>query len=142
VDDPNAAIKKFIIGASLLVGFGAYAAAILWAGIASLGSATEPILPDPLTPLITGVGAALATSFGAFVGFKPKLGSEAFAMPSFKVPSLQAAAAFVYFVSLLAALLFWLLDGFSPTTAEIIRNQTLTLGGVVLGAVIVSLNTN
>jgi hypothetical protein len=56
------------------------------------------------------------------------------------LPWLNAAAAYVYFFSLLAALVGWLLTGLSPFAAEILRTMSLSLVGVIAGVLAVMLN--
>lgn len=139
----NDTVKKLIVVISFLLGLGFYIGAILIAGLDSLKGPNEPAIPEILSALVTGVGGALATNFGAFMGISLNTtgGATAFKVPQFQMPSVQSIGALVYFVSLLAALGFWAADSFSPTTAELIRNQGATLAGAIVGIVVVSLNT-
>lgn len=140
----NLTIKKAIIGAAFIIGLGFYIYEIWVAGEASLKDLAEPAIPEALSALVTGVGAALAANFGAFMGITistGNTGSGAFSLPQFELPSAQALGAAVYFLCLLLAGSYWVRDGLSADTAELIRNQGATVGGAIVGIVVVALNT-
>jgi hypothetical protein len=140
-------ILRLIYIVVILIVVGAYAGLIVWAGFASLGNAPEPDIPGALTGVVTGVGGVLATNFGAFLGVAVSGGTGGNrgllmtnARDAFRAPTAQAWASLGYLLVLLACFAFWILDGFSATTAEVIRTQTLTLFGVGVGALAVQLN--
>lgn len=133
----NDTIRKAIVAVSFLIGLVVYAWQIITAGLS--GTEVDPAV----TALITGVGAALATNFGAFMGisWNQTGGLTGFNLPTFKLPTAQALGALFYFLMLLLAAVLWLSKGLSPDAPEIIRNQVATLGGVIIGVVVVILNT-
>jgi hypothetical protein len=143
------ALRPLVI---VLLALGAlfYLAGILWAGVLSLQSNTVPELPEVVTYVITTIGGVLATNFGAVFGISvvPNGGKKAEQLNMFsllappasrtKVDKLQIIAAYLYIVSLLLALIFWLVDGLSDTSAPVLSTMTFTLIGVIggLGAVV------
>jgi phosphotransferase system glucose/maltose/N-acetylglucosamine-specific IIC component len=153
------------VGALLYVGgiFWAGIASLTHAG------PTPPEIPQIVTQAITVIGAALATHFGALFGISQFTGGNPRPIPRFyqinswaRLPSrkvkvqtaqgvrvreetppldnVQVLAAYLYFGSLLLALIFWALDGFSNSTADVVRNMSYSLVGVVGGVVAVVLN--
>jgi hypothetical protein len=130
-------IFRIIVGAAFILGFGFYALQIITVG---LGGSEAP---DAITAVVTGVGAALATNFGAYTGVTLNRtgGVGAFSLPSFRLPSAQALGALFYFIMLIIAGVLWAKDGFKADAPELIRNQVATLGGVIVGLIVVGLNT-
>lgn len=147
----------------LIVGFTAiaYIGGILWAGIASIKCPKVPVqIPDLVTQAITGIGAVLATNFGALFGIsqfanenrgnnptliniKKWYGLPVMSNSEDKVPFLDKLpiyAAYLYFISLLLALIFWCIAGLSDQSAQILKNMTSTLIGAAVGVLAVSLN--
>jgi len=136
----------------------AYLGGIAWAGVASLRSDSEPSIPEVVTQAITVIGGALATHFGAIFGIsqfttgKPRSISSAVNFTSWsKTPLragekesrlswLQVLAAYLYVFSLVAAVIFWGLDGFSGQSARVLSNMSFTLVGVLAGVLAVALN--
>lgn len=130
-----------------------YLGGIVWTGIANFFD-TVPEVPEWVTYMVTGVGGALATHFGATFGLsqaaaqaqktgksQPKDTEPPQASGGQEPPGrLQIAAAWFYLFSLLLALGFWAADLFSPESAELLRSMTFTLGGLGIGAVSVALN--
>ena len=53
---------------------------------------------------------------------------------------LQVVAAYLYVFSLVAAVVFWGLDGFSGESAQVLSNMSFTLVGVLAGVLAVALN--
>ena len=139
-----------IIWICLVIGLGGFAVLVFWAGWQSLAMTAKPAIHDGLTGFVTGVGGALATNFGATLGVSEYINRNLLApfstggLSAAVVPqrwlTLQVIAAWVYFVTLLAAGAFWILDGFSSNTADLVRNMAATFGGVVVGILIVRLN--
>jgi hypothetical protein len=145
----------------LIVAFAAlaYVGGIIWAGIASISSPTPPNIPELVTQTITGIGAVLATNFGALFGIAQFTGGNKGSNPNPKnvknwlrlpvIPQkteisildhLPVIAAYLYFFSLLIALLFWVIEGFSDQSAQVLKNMTSTLIGAAAGVLAVSLN--
>jgi len=138
----------------------AYIGGIIYAGIESLQSDTKPPLPELVTQTITVIGGALATHFGAIFGISQLDGGSPRPIPSpLNVKAwaavrplrqdeppqptlnfLQVIAAYLYIVSLVGAVVFWLLDEFSSESADILRNMSFTFVGVIGGVVAVILN--
>jgi hypothetical protein len=136
----------------------AYLGGIAWAGIASLGTEAEPTIPEVVTQAITVIGGALATHFGAIFGIsqfttgKPRSLSSAVNFNSWtrmplrngekesRLSWLQVVAAYLYVFSLVAAVIFWGLDGFSGQSARVLSNMSFTLVGVLAGVLAVALN--
>lgn len=138
-----------------------YLGGIVWTGIANFLD-TAPEVPEWVTYMVTGVGGALATHFGATFGLsqaaaqaqtqaaaraqktgksQPQDTSPPQASGSQKPPGkLQVAAAWFYVISLVLAVGFWGFDLFSPESAELLRSMSFTLGGLVIGALSVGLN--
>lgn len=139
-----------IIWICLVIGLGGFALLVFWAGWQSLQMTAKPAIHDGLTGFVTGVGGAFATNFGATLGVSEYINRSLLAPFSTRgvsaavVPqrwlTLQVLAAWVYFVTLLAAGGFWIFDGFSSNTADLVRNMAATFGGVVVGVLIVRLN--
>jgi hypothetical protein len=146
----------------LIVGFAtiAYIGGILWAGIASVTSPTMPKIPELVTQAITAIGAVLATNFGALFGISQFTSIDKSANPTYlnikklyKLPLLTDAknktpfldklpiyAAYLYFISLFVATVFWCIDGFSDQCAQVLKNMTSTLIGAATGVLAVYLN--
>jgi hypothetical protein len=136
----------------------AYLGGIAWAGIASLGSDTMPKIPEVVTQAITVIGGALATHFGAIFGISQFTGGNPRPIPPVwniqqwaKLPLragesqqpldwLQIAAAYLYVLSLLGAVVFWALDGFSSESAQVLSNMSFTFVGVLAGVLTIALN--
>jgi hypothetical protein len=140
------ALKPLTVILVLLAGL-LYLGGLVWAGVASLGSETTPTIPEAVTYVITIVGGVLATNFGAIYGISvlPDGTGRARELKITRIPKLtadaiQVVAAWVYVLSLLAAVVFWTLDGFSPESAEVLRNMTFTCIGVLGGVLAVALN--
>jgi hypothetical protein len=57
-----------------------------------------------------------------------------------RLSGIQVAAAYVYFFSLLLAVVFWGIDGFAANTEQLLKNLSSTLVGVVVGLLAVELN--
>ncbi len=142
-----------IVGLAVL----AYLGGIVWAGVASLLSTTEPQLPDIVTQAITAIGALLATHFGAIFGISrftagsgqrtDRLGSWPRLPRRTNEPAptfewLQVVAAWVYVASLILAVAFWAFDGFSPSSARALISMSSTLIGVFAGVCAVALNVS
>ena len=134
-----------------------YIGGIIIAGILSIGSSTPPQIPQPVNVVITAIGSVLATNFGALLGIsqftKPDPGSKFKTRTFLRFPvfgeendkmnffdKLPVYATYVYFFSLILALIFWGIDKFSENSSPIIINMTSTLIGAVVGVVAVLLN--
>lgn len=155
----------------IIVAVGAvlYLAAIFVAGVQSLQQDAEPAIPEVAVYLVTLIGAALATHFGAVFGISQFTGGNPRPIPGITQVStwsvlperkvdrvstpdgeeqakggqyerLQQWAVYFYVFSLILALTFWILDGLSDSTSEIIRNMTWTFVGVIGGVVAIALN--
>lgn len=150
-------LRPLIIIVVLLAAL-SYLGGIAWAGFASLNSETEPSIPEVVTQAITVIGGALATHFGAIFGIsqfttgKPRSLSSAVNFNSWtrtplrngekesRLSWLQVVAAYLYVFSLVAAVVFWGLDGFSKESAQVLSNMSFTLVGVLAGVLAVALN--
>jgi len=136
-----------------------YLGGLLWAGIESIKSPNKPEIPEILTHALTVIGGVLATHFGAIFGISQLNGKGRRTTPGLlsvhlwaALPQaagrvqgpalswLQVTAAYFYFLSLVGALVFWLLDGFSTQTADAVQNMSFTLAGVSGGMLAVALN--
>jgi len=133
----------------------AYVGGIVWAGVSSLRSATEPALPQIVTQALTAIGGLLATHFGAVFGISllpggapqrllrgfpwARRGRSAGASAA-PLDWIQIAAAYLYLSSLVVAVVFWAIDGFSSQTAQVLITLSSTLIGVVVGIGAVVLN--
>lgn len=141
--DLTKVILWLIMGIVIVVVLAIYIGVVIDAGVRSLDQPTEPAINPAVTAVTTGVAGALATNLGAFLGVSIATGTfsvDGF-KDKFKAPTVQAVFALLYIIVLLIALGFWIKDGFSSDTAEIIRTQTETLFGVGIGAFAVLLNT-
>lgn len=152
-------VVAIVVVAALL-----YCGAVVWAGVASIRDGKDggpPSLPSPVVMVVTAIGGALATHFGALFGItqsqrdpatrnaggQPSLldrrvwarsaaieeGNAAVAAGPADPPLLdrvQVLAAYLYFFALVSALAFWILDGFSDKTADVIKAMSLTFIGV------------
>ena len=152
---------RWIILFLLAVAAVAYLGGVVWAGIASLQTDKVPEIPEIVTQAVVVIGGVLATHTGAVFGIARYLSSGQKLKPSMfslaswaklplkagakAEPSLdfvQIAAVVVYIVSLLAAVVFWGLDGFSDTSAEVLRNMAYTFIGLIGGLLAVQLNVD
>lgn len=163
----------------LIVLFGSlfYIGAIIWAGVASLNAAKDnpAAIPEIVTYVITAIGTALATHFGALFGISQFTGGNprpipkpyhvnvwatlprrsvaqtgapqagevlgiVTSAPEHHFDGFQIAAAYVYFGSLVLAAVFWFMTGFSAFAAEVVRNMTFSLIGVIAGVMAIVLN--
>ena len=126
-------------------------------------------LPGIVTQMITTIGTTLATHFGALFGISQFTGGNPRPIPKFyqayiwatlperkldqevAVPqagepteqqfdTVQIAAAYLYFGSLLLACVFWAITGFSEFAADAVRNMTASFIGAIAGVIAVSLN--
>jgi hypothetical protein len=141
-----------LIWIAVALALGIWAIVIVFAGWQSIQSPEQPMIPDVVTGLVTAVGAALATNFGATLGISKYMNGLGFRSlftasairlyASANSPTkLQIGCAYLYFAMLIVAGAFWLADGlFSANTADIIKNMTATLGGVLVGIVVVQLS--
>ncbi len=134
----------------------AWIGGIAWAGIASLTSKDTPTLPGIVTQAVTAIGGVLATHFGAVFGINEvarrtrgakKRGPWLLRAPlradgtTQSLDWIQTTAAYVYVAGLLGALAFWLIDGFSASSAQMLVTLTTTLIGVAVGILTVTINT-
>ena len=132
------------VAATLAIVF--YFGGILYLGIPSWNAGANADALKYVSGAVTGIGGTLATFFGAVVGLNranTTLRKANIAGGPGKVTTLttlQLTAAWVYFGSLGVAFVLWMLDGFSTTTAEAVRNLALTLPGVIAGILAVALN--
>src|SRR5215471_2267242 len=114
-----------------------YFGGILWAGLASLTSTPPhaPQIPDFVTNIVTGIGALLATYFGAVLGISvPAKQNVKSSFSAWKLQtwawdpsnqSIQIAACYAYFISLVLAALFWLIVTLRDATpADVLRNMS------------------
>lgn len=141
-----------LIWAAIALALGIWAVVIILAGWQSIQSPDKPTIPDVVTGLVTAVGAALATNFGATLGISKYvngLGLRSLftrsAIGIFKSSNnptrLQIICTYLYAIMLVIAGGAWLIDGpFSANAADIIKNMTATLGGVLVGILIVQLS--
>lgn len=137
----------------------AYLGGVAWAGIASLQTDEVPEIPGIVTQAITVIGGVLATHTGAVFGIARYLNGASRPRPKIYNPMawsvvpkregvaprqgldvIQITAVVVYLLSLLAAVVFWGLDGFVDTSAEVLRNMSYTFVGLIGGLLAVQLN--
>jgi membrane associated rhomboid family serine protease len=130
----------------VLLGCGAYVAAVAYAGWLGLNSEKEPSLGDYLPTILTGLGGALATVFGAAFGLSdPKkdpnqpslLVTQARLAANFRFPATMTIIAWAYFVALGVGTAILALDPDKSHAAEPIRDVWKTLVGVVVGVIYV-----
>lgn len=137
---------------AILLGAVMYLGGILWAGFASIKIPTPPQLPEVVTFVVKVIGGVLATNFGALFGITvlqnggqitKGLTMDPRSISKFsrtKADWFQIIAAYVYFFSLLIALVFWFIDKFSAQSADMLKDMTFTLIGVIVGMLSVALN--
>jgi hypothetical protein len=136
----------------------AYIGGIIWAGIASVKMVEEPTIPEIVTLAITVIGGALATHFGAICGISRFAGDQTnppppvwkvntwarspqrAGEPTQPLDTAQVIAAYLYFFSLVLAIIFWGVDGFSPNSAKVLSNMSFTFIGVLAGVIAIVLN--
>lgn len=152
---------RVIILILLAIAAVAYLGGVAWAGIASLQTDEVPEIPAIVTQAITVIGGVLATHTGAVFGIARYLSSNTRLKPKVYNPvawsvvpkregvapgmgldMIQITAVVVYLVSLLAAVVFWGLDGFADTSAEVLRNMSYTFVGLIGGLLAVQLNVD
>jgi hypothetical protein len=149
-----------IVGVAAL----AYVGGIGYAGYLSLTS-DNPVVPDIVTQAVTVIGGALGTHFGAIFGISQLVSgtpanpppvarlnvftrSSVLATPANATPppsalpldKLQVAAAYFYVFALLLGAILWGATGFSSKAADILKNISYSLIGVIGGVVAVALN--
>ena len=146
-----------------------YICGIIVAGIVTLTSSStkgpNEMMPAFVTQVVTAIGATLATHFGAVFGISQFTGGNPRPIPNFfqihiwarlppritlesvtveksisRLDSVQVIAAYIYFFSLVLAAIFWGLNGFSDHSADIIKNMSVNLLGVMAGVIAVVLN--
>ncbi len=138
--------KQKQVLAIVILGLGAvlYVVAIVWAGIASLRHATGPdatlplALPGFVEQVITVIGGALATHFGAWMGISLNRRRSLASLRG--IPTLDKMAqilAYLYLGCLVLGLIFWGATGFSPSAPVVLQNLSYTLLGVFAGVVAV-----
>lgn len=146
---------RLLVPALLALAAVPYLGGVLWAGIASLQSQSEPDLPDVVSQAITAIGSVLAIHTGAAFGVsgfvedsrtrrildRARIPQHARGEMRSPTEKIQVIAVVVYAVSLILAAVFWGLDdGFSPTSALVLRNMSYTLIGLLAGLLAVQLN--
>lgn len=68
----------------------------------------------------------------------PQMSNEQNTVPF--LDRLPIFAAYLYFISLIIALIFWIINGFSDQSAQVLKNMTSTLIGAAAGVLAVYLN--
>lgn len=141
--------KKLFLSLILSAGTLLYVVAVFWIGVESIGhvqsigpGATPK--PYPISEFIVQVlliiGTALATHLGAFLGISVTQGGAgihstrglfAYLLTADGIPGLLA---FVYFLTLIAAVIFWALTGFSPYAGKPLQDLSYSFLGVFAGA--------
>ena len=135
-------IARIIIMAAMLLGAILYFVGIVWAGI------TPDTLPEFLEQAVVVIGGALAANFGSVVGIaatdpprKSFRAVSAKVLTDWKLPTddvLSKAAAVLYFISLLLAVILWLIQGFSTDASTVIISLSYTAIGVAAAAYAIS----
>ena len=140
--------RKWFFVAILLIGTFIYLFAVIYGGIRSINdlanaSGTPSTLPSFINQVILGIGGALATHFGAFLGitFSQGKGLRGLFDP-FKAlgkpDNMAGGLAIVYFLSLVVAIILWGISGFSENFAIVLKDLASTFIGVFAGALIVA----
>jgi hypothetical protein len=104
-------------------------------------SVLNPQAAKYISGIVTGIGGVLATFFGAAFGLHQAKPKDNASRP-IKIPELtrmQQAAAWMYFSSLLLALILWGIRSFDERMPEAVSSLALTLPGVMVGVVAVGL---
>jgi hypothetical protein len=125
----------------LVIGAILYAAGVIYVGVQNLQTDGEPAIPEIINNFLSGMGTVLALNLGAFLGistaYKNGLVKLARELPT--QDQLRLYASIFYVVMLFVAVIFWALDGFSPSSARLLQEMTNSLVGVLIGAVTVIL---
>ena len=135
--------KKRLAVVMLLIGTAIYVAALVWTGVASLkhvstGDTTPAVLPGFIDQVVVVIGGALATYFGAWMGITFDSGRRPLSIRG--IPTLEkmgTVLAWLYPISLVLALIFWAVTGFSQYAAGSLQNLSYTILGVFAGIVAV-----
>lgn len=139
--DPMKALMNF----AAVLAIALYAALVVFLGVPAWHAGLEEAVKY-LSALLTAIGGALATFFGAAFGLnqvKAAAGPAALTDRMAQVATLtwiQAVAAWVYFVSLLVAAALWGVAGFSTAVPEAVRSLALSLPGVLVGILTIALS--
>ena len=137
--NPSDDRKKLAI-AILIIGTALYGYAVLRVGIASVRYRPDPStpsqlsLPDFIEKSIVVIGAALATHFGSWLGVS--ITQRALLLNPkglFSLEGLPRLMAWIYFASLVIALVFWAVTDFSPYSGQALNDMSYTLLGVFAG---------
>ncbi len=137
-----------------------YLAFVGYAGIVSISTEGSPNIPNFMTQVVTVIGAALGTHFGAIFGISQVQGEQPWVLKAFRrlsgaeteggmlqasrepLDMVQVVAAYFYFGVLLLGVILWFFDGpFSEDSAEILKNISYSFIGVIGGVLAVRLNT-
>lgn len=138
--------KQKLAMAILVIGLVIYFGALIQAGTLSLQhmatNPTEPLqVADFVEQSIIVIGSALATYFGSWLGISIKGGlslTRGFGNP-FTLEGLANLIPWLYFASLVVALLFWFGTGFSEYAAKPLSDLSYTILGVIAGVAAVYL---
>jgi membrane associated rhomboid family serine protease len=123
----------------VLAGCGLYIGAVGYAGWLGLQQPSEPDLGPYVPTILTAVGGALATVFGAAFGLSdgqrpPTLGSL---LPRFNWPATATLIAWAYFLGLVVGVGFFAFDPMRESAALPIRDMWKTIVGVIVGVIYV-----
>lgn len=140
-------VKSIITVLTMLAGL-MFAGWIVWQGV--LATTSGAAVPTFIRDAVTGIGAVLATHFGAVLGMKvanvaKDSGARLRALGSVlrgedNPTRVQTIAVWLYLAGLVIAVVSWAWVGFDPLAPEMLRMLSTTLLGVIVGALAVSLN--
>jgi amino acid transporter len=144
--------RKTLLIIILYTALAAYLIALIWGGVLSVKAMSDydSELPSFISILIITLGSTIATIFAGYLGItiqdyhrKPDRQSAFLVMPSFKNRStwdvltdldfVRFLTVVVYFLSLLAGVVFWASTNFNESVFPVIQDLAWTLVGVFAG---------
>lgn len=123
---------------ALLLGGVMFLGAIVWSGYLSITESAKPTLPSGVSDVLTIIGGALATIFGATLGIAKFSDGTARAVRAttrtgFTWPNVSLWATYLYFAGLVAMLVILLFDQDSANAAQPVQDGFKTLIGAIGG---------
>jgi hypothetical protein len=143
--------RRILLGIFGAIAVLLYLAGVIYAGALSYDNPKAEV-PQVVDYYVTSASTTLATFLGMLLGFRvaaPVIGEKA-DVPRTELPApirqtidldwFQVIIAIVYFLSLLIALGFWGYHNFLADAMPLLRNLTMSLLGIIGGALAVLLN--
>jgi hypothetical protein len=144
--------RKYLLMVILYTALAAYLICLVWAGVLSVKVISDPDveLPSFISILIITLGGTIATIFAGYLGItiqeyhrKPDRRSAFLSIPKMSGKSIndimtdldfvRFLTVVVYFLSLLAGVVFWACTNFNENVFPVIQDLAWTLVGVFAG---------